>query len=121
MDTSLEAALLPPRSPVRPRVALRYLECMGQADAHRFTKGDRAGGRYYQLIRPMHAGMQLDLFLAQPDNWGLTLLVRTGPIVAHGPPRLSAPPQGVRDGAVIRGGEAWGGGWPVSTAKCFQR
>jgi hypothetical protein len=26
----------------------------------------------------MHAGVQLDLFLAQPDNWGLTLLVRTG-------------------------------------------
>ena len=26
----------------------------------------------------MHAGVQLDLFLAQPDNWSLTLLVRTG-------------------------------------------
>jgi DNA polymerase/3'-5' exonuclease PolX len=26
----------------------------------------------------MYAGVRLDLFLAQPDNWGLTLLVRTG-------------------------------------------
>jgi DNA polymerase/3'-5' exonuclease PolX len=26
----------------------------------------------------MHAGVQLNPFLAQPDNWGLTLLVRTG-------------------------------------------
>jgi hypothetical protein len=28
----------------------------------------------------MHAGVQLNLFLAQPDNWGLTLLVRTGSV-----------------------------------------
>jgi DNA polymerase/3'-5' exonuclease PolX len=26
----------------------------------------------------MHAAVQLDLLLAQPDNWGLTLLVHTG-------------------------------------------
>ena len=48
------------------------------SDAYRFTKGDHANGRYYQLTLPRDAGVQLDLFLAQPDNWGLTLLVRTG-------------------------------------------
>jgi hypothetical protein len=31
-----------------------------------------------KLTLPMHGGLQLDLFLAQPDNWGLTLLVHTG-------------------------------------------
>jgi DNA polymerase/3'-5' exonuclease PolX len=51
---------------------------MCQADAYRFTKGDRAAGRYYQLALPGHAGVQLDLFVAQPDSGGLTLLVRTG-------------------------------------------
>ena len=48
------------------------------SNAYRFTKGDHAKGRYDQLTLPRHAGVQLDLFLAQPDNWGLTLLVRTG-------------------------------------------
>lgn len=46
--------------------------------AYRFTKGDRPDGRYYQLALPAHGGVQVDLFLARPDNWGLTLLVRTG-------------------------------------------
>src|SRR5437763_11180363 len=31
-------------------------------DAYRFTKGDHAAGRYYQLALPMHAGLQVDLF-----------------------------------------------------------
>ena len=53
-------------------------EHLHASDAYRFTKGDHANGRYYQLALPMHADVQLDLFLAQPDNWGLTLLVRTG-------------------------------------------
>jgi len=53
-------------------------EHLHASDAYRFTKGDHAGGRYYQLVLPRHAGVQLDLFLALPDNWGLTLLVRTG-------------------------------------------
>src|SRR5438128_74037 len=53
-------------------------EHLHATDAYRFTKGDHAAGRYYQLTLPLHAGVQLDLFLAQPDNWGLTLLVRTG-------------------------------------------
>ena len=53
-------------------------EHLHASDAYRFTKGDHAAGRYYQLTLPRHAGVQLDLFLAQPDNWGLTLLVRTG-------------------------------------------
>ena len=45
---------------------------------YRFSKGDNPAGRYYQLTLPMHADLQVDLFLANPDNWGLTLLVRTG-------------------------------------------
>jgi DNA polymerase/3'-5' exonuclease PolX len=53
-------------------------EHLHASDAYRFAKGDHPAGRYYQLALPIHAGMQLDLFLAQPDNWGLTLLVRTG-------------------------------------------
>ena len=55
-----------------------HCESLDAGDAYRFTKGDHANGRYYQLALPLHAGLQLDLFLAQPDNWGLTLLVRTG-------------------------------------------
>lgn len=46
--------------------------------AYRFVKGDHPSGRYYQLALPERPGLQVDLFLAQPDNWGLTLLVRTG-------------------------------------------
>lgn len=47
-------------------------------DTYRFTKGDHSQGRYHQLALPAYGGLQLDLFLAQPENWGLTLLVRTG-------------------------------------------
>jgi len=47
-------------------------------ERYRFAKGDHAEGRYYQLALPVYPGLQVDLFLAQPDNWGLTLLVRTG-------------------------------------------
>jgi DNA polymerase/3'-5' exonuclease PolX len=36
------------------------------------------GRGHGKLTLPMHVGLQLDLFLAQPDNCGLTLLVRTG-------------------------------------------
>ena len=39
-------------------------EHLHASDAYRFTKGDRANGCYYQLAPPMHAGLQLDLFLA---------------------------------------------------------
>ena len=49
-----------------------------RADAYRFVKGDHPDGRYYQLALPAQPGLQVDLFLAQEDNWGLTLLVRTG-------------------------------------------
>lgn len=45
---------------------------------YRFTKGDKPDGRYYQLVLPAHDDLQLDLFLAQPDNWGWILLMRTG-------------------------------------------
>ncbi len=48
------------------------------SDAYRFLKGDNPDGRYYQLALSTHDDLQVDLFLAQPDNWGLTLLVRTG-------------------------------------------
>jgi len=47
-------------------------------DAYRFVKGDSPDGRYYQLALPARPGLQVDLSLAREDNWGLTLLVRTG-------------------------------------------
>jgi DNA polymerase/3'-5' exonuclease PolX len=46
--------------------------------AYHFTKGDHVGGHYYQLALTAHPDLHVDVFLAQPDNWGLTLLVRTG-------------------------------------------
>ena len=55
-----------------------FWEHLHAGAAYRFTKGNHAAGRYYQLAVPAHVGMQFDLFLAHPDNWGLTLLVRTG-------------------------------------------
>jgi hypothetical protein len=42
-------------------------ERLHASDAYRFTK-DHPAGRDYHLALPMHAGVQLDLFLAQPDN-----------------------------------------------------
>jgi hypothetical protein len=53
-------------------------EHLHASDTYRFTKGVYPAGRYYQFALPRHVSVQLDLFLAQPDNWGLTLLVRTG-------------------------------------------
>lgn len=47
-------------------------------ERYRFVKGDKSDGRYYQLALPAHDDLQLDLFLAQPDNWGWILLMRTG-------------------------------------------
>jgi len=47
-------------------------------DTYRFTKGDHQDGRYYQLRLPAYNDLQVDLFLAQADNWGVMLLVRTG-------------------------------------------
>lgn len=44
---------------------------------YRWVKGTGPEGRYYQL-RLVKAGMQLDIFLAAPDNWGWILLMRTG-------------------------------------------
>ena len=53
-------------------------EHLHASGAYRFIKGDHSSGRYYQLALPARPGLQVDLFLAQHDNWGLTLLVRTG-------------------------------------------
>ncbi len=60
------------------RAANRLWEHLHTSDAYRFTKGDHPDGRYYQLALATYPGLQVDLFLAQEDNWGLTLLVRTG-------------------------------------------
>ncbi len=48
------------------------------SDRYRFVLGDNPNGRYHRLVLPAHDGLQLDLFLAQPDNWGWILLMRTG-------------------------------------------
>jgi DNA polymerase (family 10) len=36
------------------------------------------GGRYVKL-RHLRSGMQVDLFITTPEQWGLILLIRTGP------------------------------------------
>lgn len=59
-------------------LANRLWEHLHQSGAYRFSKGDNPDGRYYQLALPAHPDLQVDLFLAQPENWGLILLVRTG-------------------------------------------
>ncbi len=38
----------------------------------------KGGEKYKQFLLPRH-GIKLDLFLAQPDNFGLIFLLRTGP------------------------------------------
>lgn len=43
---------------------------------YRWLKGNNPNGRYYQLM--LDDSMQLDLFLADEDNYGLILLIRTG-------------------------------------------
>jgi len=53
-------------------------EHLHASDRYRFTKGDNPNGRYYQLALTAYPDLQVDLFLAEADNWGLTLLVRTG-------------------------------------------
>ncbi|MEI6971641.1 MAG: hypothetical protein WCL44_09005 [bacterium] len=44
----------------------------------RISKGDPVAGKYIQLLSPME--VQIDLFTAQPDNWGLILAIRTGSV-----------------------------------------
>lgn len=39
--------------------------------------GNNPEGRYYKLYWPAHQ-VQIDLFLAQPDNFGLIKMIRTG-------------------------------------------
>jgi hypothetical protein len=39
-------------------------EHLHASDAYRFTKGDHAPGRYYQLALSAHPGLQFNLFLA---------------------------------------------------------
>ncbi len=53
-------------------------EHLHASERYRFTKGDNPDGRYYQLALVAYPDLQVDLFLAEADNWGLTLLVRTG-------------------------------------------
>ena len=43
----------------------------------RIVKGGGPDARYLQLIGPRDE--QLDLFIARPDNYGLILMIRTGP------------------------------------------
>jgi len=53
-------------------------EHLHASDRYHFTKGDNPNGRYYQLALSLYPDLQVDLFLAETDNWGLILLVRTG-------------------------------------------
>lgn len=49
------------------------------AGSYEWLKGDNPEGKYYQLRLPEQwGGMQLDLFTAAENNYGITLLIRTG-------------------------------------------
>lgn len=45
-------------------------------DKWRRVKGDAAKGKYACRIHP--SGMQIDIFFATPENWGLIFFIRTG-------------------------------------------
>ena len=45
--------------------------------AGRLSKGDKQGRKYKKFSIPAN-GMQLDMFLATPDNWGIIFAIRTG-------------------------------------------
>ncbi len=62
-----------------------YLEA---STTYRLIKGKGPDGRYYQLVRPDTDDVQIDLFIAQEDNWGYILLLRTGS-AAFGPAVLA--------------------------------
>jgi len=62
-----------------------YLE---ESTIYRLVKGKGPDGRYYQLVRPDMGDVQIDLFIAQEDNWGYILLLRTGS-AAFGPAVLA--------------------------------
>jgi DNA polymerase/3'-5' exonuclease PolX len=38
-----------------------------------------SGGQKYQKLRDTASGMQVDLFITTPDQWGLLMVIRTGP------------------------------------------
>lgn len=38
-----------------------------------------SGGERYVKLRHLASGLQVDLFITSPDQWGLILLIRTGP------------------------------------------
>lgn len=40
------------------------------------VKGDPECGRYTQRIHP--SGIKVDIFIVEPDNWGLHMVIRTG-------------------------------------------
>lgn len=42
----------------------------------RKVKGDPANGKYCQRITPL--GRKVDIFIAEPGNWGMIFLIRTG-------------------------------------------
>ena len=41
------------------------------------VKGDPENGKYTQRIHP--SGTKIDIFMPTPENWGIILLIRTGP------------------------------------------
>lgn len=45
-------------------------------DKYKKVKGDPAAGKYCQRILP--DGIKLDIFIAEKDNWGYILVLRTG-------------------------------------------
>jgi DNA polymerase/3'-5' exonuclease PolX len=46
-------------------------------DAYKVNKGDINEGKYVQLQHP--SGINVDVFIANPDNYGMVVFTRTGP------------------------------------------
>lgn len=57
-----------------------YLHLREQEEHYRFLKGDNPAGRYFQVAVLGADGRetQVDLFTAEPDNFGWIWLIRTG-------------------------------------------
>jgi DNA polymerase/3'-5' exonuclease PolX len=50
-----------------------------QDDRYRWVRGNNPNGRYHALETIQSPRVQIDIFTCSADNWGWTLLIRTGP------------------------------------------
>ena len=65
----------------RPHLDARILELIGERvlNYRLNKKGARTFGPLNKLLVHIHSGVPVDLFSTTPENWGMALVVRTGP------------------------------------------